>query len=149
MGQSTDGILAYGYDLGGDSEWRLADTPATAALAEEGYWDTETAETALLAAVGFVEVDYKTLGYFDRRRAAQERVGVKLMTYCSLDYPQYLLVAHAIRVYRGDVKEIDMGELAEAPLVHGWDDKLRAALETLGLTPTQERAKWLLVSYWG
>ena len=51
MGQSTDGILAYGYDLGGgDSEWKLADTPETAALADEGYWDPGTAETVLLAA---------------------------------------------------------------------------------------------------
>ncbi|MFD3621242.1 hypothetical protein ACFWWT_39750 [Streptomyces sp. NPDC058676] len=42
-----------------------------------------------------------------------------------------------------------MAALAVEPEMNGWDEKLRIALQALGITPTQEGAQWLLCSYWG
>lgn len=158
MGQSTNGILAYGYDLGsGDAGWKVREVGEYGELQldwynpddEDGDDFQTAAERRLLAASGFAETDWQVEGYFAREREAKARLGVEFDTYCHGDYPMYLLATKVITVYRGDVKQIDMAELVQAPSVHGWDDKLRAALETLGLTPTQDRARWLLASYWG
>ena len=154
MGQSTNGILAYGYNLGGDEGgWKIAEAD------EYGDWephwpdaddDPEGAvERFLLASVGFTETDWRADGYRDRKKTAQDQVGVQLESYCSGDYPMWLLAAHVITVYRGDVKEIDFAELMADRLQGEWDAKLALAIQTLGITPKQDKPKWLLVSYWG
>lgn len=154
MGVSTDGILAYGYNLGGDdSGWEVAQADEYGGLTldwldEDDDFAAE-AEKRLLAAAGFTETDWQVDGYFAREKAAKEGLGVKFESYCSGDYPLYVLAAKVITVSRGYVEHIDMTELVEAPNVHGWDDKLRGALEILGLTPKQESPRWLLCSYWG
>jgi hypothetical protein len=61
----------------------------------------------------------------------------------------YVLAAHVTTVKRGYVEEIDMASLAVEPETNGWDEKLRAALTALGITPTQQQPRWLLCSYWG
>lgn len=156
MGQSTNGILAYGYDLGGTEGYKVREVGEYGELQLDWYDEDENADFAaaverrLLDASGFTETwEDGHEGYFGREREAKQRLGMELYSYCSDDYPMYLLATKVITVYRGEIETIDMGELAEAPSVHGWDDKLRAALETLGLTPTQDRARWLLASYWG
>lgn len=159
MGQSTNGILAYGYDLGGDEEWKIAGLGEYGELPPLDWYSTDddgddfqsAAERRLLAELAdFTETWTKdNEGYFDRERKAQARLGVEFDTYCSGEYPMYLLAAKVITVYRGDVKDIDMAALAVEPEMNGWDEKLRAALAVLGITPAQDRAKWLLCSYWG
>jgi hypothetical protein len=160
MTTSTDGILAYGYDLGGDEEWKIREAGEYGELPELPWFDEddeegegfqEAAERRLLAELAsFTETwSPASEGYFEREEAAKARLGVEFETYCSGDYPSYLLATKVITVARGDVEHIDMVELVEAPNVHGWDAKLTAALQVLGLTPIQERARWLLCSYWG
>lgn len=61
----------------------------------------------------------------------------------------FLLATRVITVYRGSVKGIDMTALAVEPEMNGWDEKLNTALQVLGITPVQEKPKWLLCSYWG
>lgn len=151
MSQSTNGILAYGYDIaGGDAEWKVREVGEYGELKldwlDEDDGDFATAaEKRLLAAAGFTETDYTADGYFKREREAEARSGVEFESYCSGDYPMYLLAAKGsvTTAYRGDCKAIDFTVHPE------WDDKLRAALGALGMTPTQERARWLLCSYWG
>lgn len=162
MGTSTDGILAYGYDLGGsEGEWKVRETGEYGALNvgwlpeeddedDEGDHDIVTLmEKRLLVASGFAETDWEAEGYFARERAAEESIGVKVESYCSGDYPMYVLAAKVITASRGDCEPIDMGALAAPELLAGWDAKLSAALGVLGITPEQEKPSWLLCSYWG
>lgn len=156
MGQSTDGILAYGYDLGGDEGWKIEGLGEYGEFPELPWLDDtdgfqESAERRLLAEIaGFTERWAQgSEGYWDREREAKARVGVQFDTYCSGDYPMYLLATKVITVYRGDVKDIDMAALAVEPEMNGWDEKLRAALTALGITPQQAEPRWLLASYWG
>jgi hypothetical protein len=152
MGVSTNGILAYGYALGGPEDgWAIAEA------GEYGEWTPEwadddlvgDAERHLLVSVGFTEDDWRADGYHDRRKAAQARVGVELEMYCSIDYPMYALVAHATTVYQGDAKKIDLAALERQRDEEGWDSRLRAALDALGMTPEQQAPGWLLLSFTG
>ena len=161
MGQSTNAMLVYGYHLGSDDNgWLLEGVGEYGELPTLDWYDPddedgdgfqETAEKRLLAEIaGFTERWAKgSEGYWDREREAKARVGVQFETHCSGDYPMYLLVAKGITAYRGDVKEIDFPTLQAEMQAADADTKLRAALDALGLRPKQERAQWLLCSYWG
>lgn len=149
---TSDGILAYGYNLGGPEEWLVREVGDNGEVTAE-WWDdddvTEAAITALRTAAGFTETDWEADGYFDRRNAADARIGVVIDTHCSGEYPEYLLAAHVTTAARGYPETLDLAELQAQAVTDGWDDKLRAALEVLGLTPTQEKPGWILASYWG
>ena len=161
MGQSTDGILAYGYDLGGDdSGWKIQQAGEYGELPTLPWFDPENedgddfqsaAERHLLAEIaGFTERWAKgNEGYWDREKAAKAGVGVQFDSYCSGGYPMFLLATKVITVHRGSVEDIDMAALAIEPEMNGWDDKLHAALTALGITPVQAEPRWLLASYWG
>lgn len=157
MGKSTNGILAYGYNLGGDEGgWQIIEA------GEYGDWEPpwfpdddedndfmSAAMRVLRASAGFTETDWRADGFYEREREADARLGVELESYCSGDYPRWLLAAHVITVYRGSVKEIDFADLERQRTEGDWDGKLAAAIQALGITPKQDRPKWLLVSYWG
>lgn len=160
MGQSTNAMLAYGYNLGGEEGWELKGLGEYGEMPtldwyspddEDGDDFQSAAEAKLLAEIaGFTEQWHSgSEGYFERERAAKARLGVEFTTHCSGEYPMYLLVAKVITVYRGSAESIDVAELSVQPERNGWDDKLQAALRTLGIAPTQEKAQWLLCSYWG
>jgi hypothetical protein len=156
MGQSTNGILAYGYDLGEFD--KIQGLGEYGELPPLTWYDPEhtddliqAAEQQLLTEIaGFTETwEPGVEGYYERERAAKARTGVVLETYCSDSCPMYVLAAHVTTVKRGYVEEIDMAALAVEPEMNGWDEKLRAALTTLEITPTQQQPRWLLCSYWG
>ena len=159
MGQSTDAMLVYGYNLGGEEDWELEGLGECGELPDLPWYDADdgdddfqgAAERRLLAEIaGFSETwSSENEGYFDRERAAKARLGVEFDTHCSGDYPMFLLATKVITVYRGSVKDIDMAALAVEPETNGWNEKLRAAVQALGITPKQERPQWLLCSYWG
>lgn len=171
MGQSTNAVLAYGYDLaGGDDEWKIAEVgefgePNLPWFNPDGELEEDTdtedddeaetdfvtlAEKRLLAEIaGFSEEPYAADGYYDRKQAAEKLVGVEFESYCSGEYSMWVLATHVITVYRGDSKLIDPAELAAMPEREGWDAKLAAAVAALGITPTQTKPGWVLVSYWG
>jgi hypothetical protein len=159
MGQSTDGILAYGYDLGGEEEgWTVREAGEYGELsldwlpdpeAEEGYDIPDLMLTRLLEASGFAETDWQAGGYFARKHAAEAALGVEIESYCSGEYPLYLLAAKVITVNRGDVKPVDMAALSDPAVLAAYDAKLASALHVLGVTPVQDKPAWLLCSYWG
>lgn len=158
MGQSTDAILAYGYDLGSnESGWKIREAgeygelPALPWYGPQGDDDFQSAaERRLLADIaGFTETDWQVDGYFAREREAKARLGVTFDTYCSGDYPMYLLATHVTTVYRGDTEHIDPADMLRRPAAEGWDAKLTAAVTALGITPVQAEPQWLLCSYWG
>lgn len=166
MGQSTNAILAYGYDLGGDEEgWKIREAGEYGELPDElpeglAWYNpdsdddfTTQAEERLLAQIGGFTEKWapggRESGYFDRKKAAEEQVGVEFESYCSGEFPMYVLAAHVITVYRGHSQLIDPAALANDPATQGWDEKLTAAITALGMTPKQEKPGWVLVSYWG
>ncbi len=156
MSTSTDAILAYGYDLGGEEEWRVEQLDEDGALqldwfdpeAEDADF-IETATDRLLAGAGFTETDWHAPGYFDRKAEAETRVGVEFDTYCSGDYPLYVIAAKRVTVARGYIENLDLAALARDVIELRWDEKLAAALQVLGITPKQSKPGWLLCSYWG
>lgn len=158
MGRSTDAILAYGYDLGGSDGWKVHDAGEYGELPALNWYTPdedadefqEAAERQLLTQIaGFTETDWQAEGYFARQREAKALTGVEFETYGSGDYPMLLLAAHVTTVRFGDCEEIDPVDLQQRPERKDWDAKLTAALGALGIRPTQERARWLLCSYWG
>ncbi len=162
MGRSSDAILAYGYDLGGgDEEWKIHQTDEYGSIRPDQFtWYDEDdedgsvefieqAENRLLVASGFTETDWEVDGYFARKREAKERLGVKFRTYCSGEDSMYVLAAKVITVSWGDSELLDLPALMSEPAENGWDEKLRAAIEVLGITPKQEQPGWVLCSYWG
>ncbi|MEV7793385.1 hypothetical protein AB0O68_15540 [Streptomyces sp. NPDC087512] len=160
MGMSTNAMLVYGYHLGSsDSGWLVHGAGEYGELPPVDWYNPddedndgfqESAEKRLLATLAqFTENDWSADSYFDRQHAAKARLGVEFDTHCSGDYPMYLLIAKGITAYRGDAQEIDFAALQDEVQRADADAKLRAALDALGLRPTQERAQWLLCSYWG
>lgn len=159
MGVSTNGVLAYGYDLGGgEAEWKIE------GLGEYEPWEPDwldrgeddadddivtAAGEHLMRSAGFTETDWRAEGYFEREAAAKAAVGVEFKSYCSVDYPIWALVTHAITCRRGDAIPIDFAALEALRVEQGWDEKLQHALAVLGITPTQEKPCWLLLSYMG
>lgn len=159
MGQSTNAMLMYGYHLGGpDGGWEIQQADEFGGLdVNQIPWlrlDDESdfitqAEQKLLESVGFTETDWQADGYFDRERAAEARLGVTFESHCSGDYPMWVLAAAEMTAYRGDARIVDLAALAQQVADEGWDDKLAAAVEALGITPKQAKPAWLLCSYWG
>jgi hypothetical protein len=156
MGVSTDGIFAYGFNLGGDEGgWKVE------GAGEWGNWEptwydpdgedslTEVIERRLLASVGFTETDWQAEGYFKRKKDAEAKLGVSLVRHCSSEYTMYILAACEITASRGDVKTVDFSVLDQQRQGEDWDAKLRQALNALGIVPSQAEPAWLLVSYWG
>lgn len=164
MGQSTNGILAYGFDVGGPEEgWKIEESD------EYGDWNPpwleearqqasekerefvcldEVAEERLLALAGFTETNWQVDGYHVRKREA-EKNACAFVTHCSGSYPMYLLAAWSKEVHRGSVEDIDFYDLERQRAEQDWDCRLTAALADLGMTPKQPEARWMLVSYWG
>lgn len=157
MGQSTNAMLVYGYNLGGgEDDWHVEEATGEYGELKLDWYDEdsedgfiEQAVARLLRAAGFTETDWRADGYFARKREAEKGLGVEFESYCSGDYPIYTLAAHVITVHRGDCELLNLDQLARMPAENGWNDKLTAALRTLGITPKQAEPAWLLVSYWG
>lgn len=162
MGQSTNGILAYGYDLGSaDSGFNVAEVGEYGEL-NVPWFDSDSEETedeegeTLDVTSAITRRLYESIPNapvakwdWDREKVVKETLGVWLEAYCSGDYSMWILTTHEITVYRGDTKVIDLAALDTQRAAESWDVKLAHALSVLGLTPTQEKPSWLLASYWG
>lgn len=146
MTTSTDGILAYGFDLGDDFGFDGDDTPDWAAEDDNGRIDwAGDAQRALLTATGFTEVyEDGRAGYFAREREAEAALGVAFVAHCSDGYPMWLLAASSQTARRGFPEPVDMA------LPAGADERLAWAVETLGLDHLKGRQPtWLLASWRG
>jgi hypothetical protein len=168
MGVSTDGILAYGYDFGSEEAFQLREAQESDTnpygFFKTDWYDAETADDedldgddeersviALLAMrlyeaiPGAPAVEYAS----DCEDPVKAHYGVWFESYCSGEYPMYILATSVTTVDRGDTQLIDPFALGRQPVDEGWDGKLAEALRVLGVTPLQERPGWLLASYWG
>ncbi|WP_433364195.1 hypothetical protein [Streptosporangium sp. CA-115845] len=160
MGSSPTGVLAYGYALGGAGGWNISEVDEYDGIdpAKVTWYDdddeeddfTKQAERRLLDASGFTETyEDGHEGYFAREREAKARLGVEFYGHGYDEGQVYALVTKTITVDWGESKVLDLPALLAEPAEKGWDDKLRAALTALGITPTQEQPAWLLCTYYG
>jgi hypothetical protein len=169
MGRATDALLIYGYDLGSDDAeggWKVQQVNEYGYLLPTSWYDPDdegdeddedgndfaTAADAHLVKIagGFTETFTAGAdegGFWDRRKQAQDRVGVSVATYCSDGAPMYALAAHVTRVARGEVELIDPLDLAARPAAEDWDSRLVVALDALELVPVQKTPRWFLVSF--
>lgn len=167
MGQSTDALLVYGYDLGNEDEWHVpelvVDYDEEGDDEEEGDEDEGLAERViakLLVAAGFVEPDPEPgarrgteaydrhFQWYLRRGAAEDALPVKIETHCSVEYPMYLLAAYVLTARRGYPEFPDFAALESQRVAEDWDGKLAAAATTLGWT-LDGPPRWILCSDWG
>lgn len=172
MGYSTDGIFAYGYDLGGDEEgwnfpgldygeWRPAEIEGDEEACDD-FDFAEWVEAKLLVAQGFTETDRDADGYYTRKREARAQLGIEVIHHGSIDYTAFLLTVFNQSASRGSPEDVDIATLATRRVVEFWDGKLAAALEVLGLPQPiypkshrpealtgPQKPRWLLASYWG
>lgn len=166
MGTSTNGVMIYGYDFGDESSLLLAECQESDTnpygYFKTSWWDDENeeAEDEDGDPVGVIELMTKRLYEsipdaepaeydWEREEVVKERLGVWFESYCSGDYPMYVLATAEFTVYRGSTEVVDVDRLASDPVAKGWDAKLAEALRILDVHPLQERPAWLLASYWG
>lgn len=160
MGSSPDAHIGYGFDLGYAEDFNAAerdeygspDLPWFDEEEDDGLSDK--AEKLLLVEVaGFTETDWRADGYYERKRAAEARVGVEFIHSGGLDgdYSGWVLVATGSHrsVEWSETMALDVDSLRDDPAANGWDEKLAGALKALGITPTQDGAKWLVFPSYG
>lgn len=165
MGTSTDGILAYGFDLDGQDGWKVVqaqrsdanpygylktswyDDEAEEVVGEDGE-ELDVVELMLKRLCDAIEdappVEYK----WDREDVVKTHYGVWFESHCSNEYPMQILATYAERARRGYPKPLDLAALEAQRQAEDWDGRLARVLAVLDITPL-EPAGWLLASDWG
>ncbi len=108
MSIASDGILAFGWNLGDDLDLGWLD-PENSDIGDQ-------IDKRLLAKLAsFTEEFVPEINYWERRNAAKDNIGVELIIHCSYDYPMYFLSAKgsASYAYRGSPVTIE--DLREKP----------------------------------
>lgn len=143
MGVTIKAMLAYGYRLKTDDEGWLVH-PDSPGIGEE--YDDETATNVLLTASGHPLADLNTMGYHRRREALLE-LGVEL-AYSGYETSDLLLIAKG-SLYEAQLSEATVVTPGGMVVQSGQtvDERLRWAVEELGLRPLQEAPAWLLTAY--
>jgi hypothetical protein len=160
MGMTARACLAYGYDLGTGEDFKADqrgeyDGPDLPWYDEDEQDDDEGER-------GFVEQLFNHLYSlipnpapaeydFQRQQVAERHYGVQVEHSGSHDYPGWLLVIKGSErnVEWSDVMTLNVTEMECRPDEEGWDEKLTAALNALGITPTQPTAAWLVYPTYG
>jgi hypothetical protein len=152
MGRSLDVTILYGYDLGGPEDgWKFNKAgkyetawPSWVKLNDEGYPDDsedegfahQADEYLLREMAGFTEEwdDSSDSGYFTRKKAAEQAVGLDRLVFdsrgASYDYDQW---AFGVKLGSGyDILEIDRAWFDPATL-HSYDSILKRAIALMQL----------------
>lgn len=156
MGMSTSAKLIYGYRLRADEDgWQVKEVHPEDSdlygltldwLGEDDDDFQGKAEERLMAAVGYEEGDYAADpdAWRQRRREAEAKIGVEFEAG-GYEFGDLFLSAKKHSAYLGELEVVDPAVLAAEASPEA-DEKLRAALAVLGLTPTQEKPAWLLTA---
>lgn len=134
MGQSTDGILAFGVDFGEDIEMPWGDD----------FEEYLHEEASLIWKSGMS--DEESSKYFAACRKVEAACPVEVVIHCSLDYPMYILAVRGTHTSasRGYPEAIDPKELIVQ------EEKIAAAKAWCEKLDIQwDNPQWLLCSLWG
>ncbi|ATY17139.1 hypothetical protein CU254_41930 (plasmid) [Amycolatopsis sp. AA4] len=160
MGDTASATLAYGYDLGGGEDGWKVEQAEDYEQPKVPWYDPETedededediieaAERRLLATLGgFTETDRHADGYRDRKKAAEKSLGVEFVMHGDRYSTCYALATTTIDVQAGDATPVNPAELSDPADLTRRDRRLADALGALGLTPLEDRPRWLLLAY--
>lgn len=153
MGVSTNGILTYGYDLGGPEHWFLEGIEYEELQGTVPWWPKATDEEEE-EEEGFADAVVKALcpvfGFEVPKWSwmVEQKLPVQVITHCSLDYPMYILSAGLTThtSYQGRARLLNMASLA---VQEEWAKNLQKALDALDIKPIQQEPGWILASLWG
>lgn len=141
MSISSDGILAFGWNLGDDIELEWMD------LENRDLDRVEEIEDRLLEKLANFTEHWtsEAKDYWQRRHALEQTLGVEVLVHCAYEYPMWFLAARGSekRAYRGSTVEIESLDEQDQWRVH-----LRRAAEALDLKDLGEPA-WHLFSVMG
>jgi hypothetical protein len=153
MGNSTDAMLFYGFQIpGGEGEDELAGPPFWAT--DEGEAEEDDWEDFVAAKMGIVKpaVEYsdaasKQYEAFWKAKARMfKTLGVSVQMHCSYDAAMYALKVDAsyLCANRGYPIEIEDNTLVADPK---WDRLLDHFCAVIGIK--RKPSKWILASMWG
>lgn len=145
MSISSDGIIAYGIDLG---EGMDDDEGTVFPWQDEEEYDGEFREWVLTKILGFTEEWHKdNEGYFDRQKAAWSPFPLEMVLHCSYEYSMYFLAV------KGTVHTARRGYptfIEKLPVVHdGQRQALIMFAEKHGLKCDPTKMGWHLLSMYG
>lgn len=135
MGVSTDGIVAFGFDLGEELPASFRTYLGSEDDDDEEYFDWDA----------FVEHHLGLQNEEDpARKAGREGFSVDLVTHCSYDYPMYFLAVNGTEVSarRGYPKKLDLADVTAAKI-----QAMREFCEQMGIE--WQEPSWHLMSIWG
>ena len=140
MGQSTDGILCYGFCLDEDAEYPW--TVDEESMDFEDYLATlgglSEPETS-----NYEDRSWKT--YWRRKEANAESIGVDLVCHCSDECPMYILAAHdSVKVANRGTPE-ELGQTLHIGM--HWKEDLYQFCQKAGVE--FKEPQWILCSMWG
>lgn len=153
MGRSLDASVVYGYDLSDPDTVRIRevdeyDTPTSLDWYDSGGEESFT--KAVIRRLYESIPDAEPVEYdWQRDRMVRERLGVWFVHAGADEYETDILVAGEGPEAHWGSAVLDLDELRDRPAVEGWDAKLAAALAALGITPTQDRPRWLVYPSYG
>ena len=159
MGQSTNGIICYGVDLGEELPW-VANSETWGKLEEHGFDEGDNDDEIMAHLLGGLPIfksehesgsdawGEELSEYWEKRDHILEESGIKLVRHCSGDYPMYILAATGtvMSASRGDPKAFNPAKMAADLEMTRGDQKLRAALAKLEVK--DQEPSWLLCSMW-
>lgn len=157
MSISTDALLVYGYDLGASDDVRIKEANGEYGEVQAPWWNSgsvdmngepENVFDAMMRILCVAAHGAAPTWPWQRNDVVHEHYGARMVMHCSDEYPMYILAAHSIIAYRGDVERLDLVKLIDLSARKRWDDKLHTAINVLGIHPQQEKPMWLLVSSW-
>lgn len=165
MGISTDAIVAYGWASEVEDEpempWEDDDNVndyEEALAAKAGLVDPYSLYTGDPYSNEEYQAWRESVGNFDELRTAWyegkkvevEKWGCAVDTHCHSDYgmPYIFVKESQVNCSRGDVEHLDPHLLLHRPIEGGWDEKLRAFVDHLGIDVSElGEPGWFLVSY--
>jgi hypothetical protein len=139
MGRSSKALLCYGYLCAEDFGYELPQAPD---WAQPGLPIEFAAMDELLAKAGFVEQKLSSPGYLERRRAAEQALGIDFVNFGHTDEKQGIIVS-ARTVEAGTSSPQRIAEFVVDPEA---DLRLARAMTQLGVTG--EGPGWFLASYY-
>lgn len=136
MGQSTDAILAFGFDLGEELPEKIQEEL-------DAINDNEGIESWLEMIAGVEPWSPEAKDWWKRRDDAVAKIPVDFIRHCSGDYPMYFLAIRGteMRASRGYPEPITM----PASIV-GWREILRDFCAEHGIE--YEEPDWHIFSMW-
>jgi hypothetical protein len=156
MGGSTaDGIVAYGFDLGGGyADWKIKEIDEEGNLKLPWLDESDGDEIEALFLDHLVHEsgtapDPDAPNYSALLREAVTVLGIQVVAYGDLDEPSYLLATRSIDTCLSACVALNLAVMQSEVRGGDYNRKLQEACAALGITPLQEQPAWLLVSDFG